>query len=98
MEFVTMETIDPQKVVPKSSFRFFRTFKVIFFRWGDRCDDFRILLVLAAIRAISEPEKKAWKASKNRNRNIEREIIILVCTFCVHFRIKFIVDFSKEFF
>lgn len=69
MELVTIERVEPQKVVPRIRSRFFRSFNVIFFRFGDRCDDLRILLVLAAIRAISDPEKKICKASRSRKRN-----------------------------
>ena len=57
--FVITERLVPQRVVAKSLSRFLSSFSVIFILDGESSDDFLIFLGLAAIRAISEPEKKA---------------------------------------
>ena len=59
--FVITERLVPQRVVAKSLSRFLSNFNVIFILDGESSGDFLIFLGLAAIRAISEPEKKASK-------------------------------------
>ena len=59
--FVITERLVPQRVVASNLSRFLSNFKVIFILDGGTSGDFLIFLGLAAIRAISDPEKKASK-------------------------------------
>ena len=59
--FVITERLVPQRVVASSLSRFLSNFKVIFILDGGISGDFLIFLGLAAMRAISDPEKKASK-------------------------------------
>ena len=59
MVLVTTERLVPQRVVAKSLSRFLSNFNVSFILDDGSLGDFLIFFGLAAIRAISEPEKKA---------------------------------------
>ena len=59
MELVTTDRLVPQSVVAKSRSRSLSNFSVNFILDGGSFGDCLIFLGLDAIRAISEPEKKA---------------------------------------
>ena len=59
IELVTTERLVPQRVVANSLSRSLSSFNVNFILGGRSFGDFLIFLGLAAMRAISEPEKKA---------------------------------------
>jgi hypothetical protein len=66
--FAAMKRMEPQSVVPKSLSRFLSSLRVIFIWWADRLLDFRMFFVLAAIMAISEPEKNPYSTRKHSKR------------------------------
>ena len=98
VELVTTEMFVPQRVVAKSFSRFFSNFRVLFILDGVSSDDFLIFLGLAAISAISEPEKNASRVRNAKNMIVYNKMSIVVVLLLFQFIIKLVIDFAEQFF
>ena len=81
IEFVTTDRLVPQRVVAKILSRFLSNLRVILIRDGGILWDFLNFLGSAAIKAISEPEKKASEIRSMKKTTIYKRTSIVALLF-----------------